>query len=182
MSAFENKRSVRFHKSASRRRGGGKVRIPRSLRDLQVERESLFWDFSSQRLFHLLDLLFGQRRQQFSFRAVIADAMSCDHEGQGSVHVLVDDHLASSQGGTPLGTLDLHDQVAKTYGVIPINGALVSLREDHFEVPVPAGYECRAALRCRNREVAVELGDVMLGKKLVGPFQRSDPVQAQLLG
>ncbi len=151
------------------------MQIPRSLRDLQVERESLFWDFSSQRLFHLLDLLFGQRRQQFSFRAVISDAMSCDHEGQGSVHVLVDDHLASSQGGTPLGTLDLHDQVAKTYGVISINGALVSLREDHFKVPVAAGYEWRVP-RCAagNREAAViELGDVMLGKKLVGSFQRS---------
>jgi hypothetical protein len=40
------------------------------VRDLQVERESLFWDFSSQRLFHGLDLFFCQWRQQFSFRAV----------------------------------------------------------------------------------------------------------------
>ena len=62
-------------------------------------------------------------------------------------------------------------RLPKTYGVISINGALVSLREDHFKVPVAAGYECRAALRCRNREAAVELGDVMLGKKLVGSFQ-----------
>ena len=60
------------------------MRIPRSLRDLQVERESLFLDFSSQRLFHGLDLFFGQRRQEFSFCAVISDAMSCDHERQGS--------------------------------------------------------------------------------------------------
>jgi hypothetical protein len=97
------------------------VRIPCSLRDLQVERESLFLDFSSQRLFHRLDLFFGQRRQQFSFRAVVADAMSCNHQRQGSVHVFVDDHLASSQGGTPLGTLDLHDQIAKAYCVISID-------------------------------------------------------------
>ena len=141
------------------------MRIPRSLRDLQVERESLFLDFSSQRLFHRLDLLFGQRRQQFSFRAVVPDAMSCNHQRQGSVHVFVDDHLASSQGGTPLGTLDLHNQVAKAYGVISIHGALVSLREDHLEVPVPAGYECRAPLRCRNRETLVELGDVVVVEK-----------------
>ena len=66
----------------SSRGGGGKVRIPRSVRDLQVERESLFWDFSSQRLFHGLDLFFRQRRQQFSFRAVMSDTMSCDQEGQ----------------------------------------------------------------------------------------------------
>src|ERR1035437_10749366 len=96
-----------FINSVSSRRGGGKVRIPRSLRDLQVERKSLFCDFCFQRLFHGLDLFFGQRRQEFSFCTVVSDAMSCDHERQGSVQVLMDDHLASSQGGAPLGTLDL---------------------------------------------------------------------------
>src|ERR1035437_10082643 len=102
-----------FINSASRRRGGGKVRIPGSVRDLQVGRESLFWDFSSQRLFHGLDLFFGQRRQEFSFRAVVSDAMSCDHEGQGSVQMLMDDHLASGQDMAPVGALELHHQVVK---------------------------------------------------------------------
>src|ERR1035437_6630431 len=124
--------------SSSRRRGGGKVRIPRSVRDLQVERESLLFDFSSQRLFHGLDLFLGERRQEFSLRAVVSDAMSCDHEGQGSVQMLMDDCLASGQGGAPLGTLNLNDQVVKAHRVIPINGALESLRKDHFQVPVPA--------------------------------------------
>src|ERR1017187_10875974 len=124
-----NKRS-----SSSRRRGGGKVRIPRSVRDLQVERESLFLDFSSQRLFHRLDLLLRQRRKQLSLRAVVSDPMSCDHEGQGSVQVLMDDHLASGQGMAPFGGLELHHQVVKAYRVIPINGALESLRKDHFQI------------------------------------------------
>src|SRR5277367_5510279 len=123
----------------SRSRGGGKVRIPRSLRDLQVDRESLSFDFSCQRLFHRLDLLFRQRRQRLSFRAVVSDPMSCDGEGQCLVQVLMDDYLASSQGGAPLGTLDLHDQVVKTDGVVLVNGALVSLCEDHLQVPVSAG-------------------------------------------
>src|SRR3569833_3982406 len=140
----------------SRSRGGGKVQIPRSMRDLQVERGSLLLDFSSQRLFHGLDLFLCQRRQQFSFRAVVSDTMSCDHEGQGSVHVLVDDHLASGQGMAPFGRFELHDYGAKTHRVISIHGALVSLREDHFEVPVPAGYERGAALRCPNGETPVE--------------------------
>ena len=139
-------------------------------------------DFSSQRLFHGLDLFFGQRRQQFSFRAVVADAMSCNHQRQGSVHVFVDDHLASSQGGTPFGTLDLHDQIAKTYGVISIDGALVSLREDHFEVPVAAGDEGSASLLRRDRKPAVELGDVVIVEKPVGLIQRADPAQSQFLG
>ena len=138
------------------------MRIPRIVRDLQVGRESLFLDFSSQRLFHRLNLFFGQRRQELSFRAVMTYAMSCDHEGQCSVQVLMDDHLASSQGGTPLGTLELHDQVVKAHRVIPINGALESLRKDHLQIPVPAGYKCRSSLRCRDCEAPVELGDVVL--------------------
>ena len=115
------------------------MRIPRGVRDLQVERESLLCDFSSQRLFHGLDLFFGQRRQQLSFRAVVTDAMSCDHECQGLVQVLMDDHLRSSQGGTPLGTLELHKYVVKAHRVVPIDGALVALRKDHLQVSVPAG-------------------------------------------
>ena len=115
------------------------MRIPRSVRDLQVERESLFLDFSSQRLFHRLDLLFSQRRQQLSFCAVMSDTVSSDHKGQGRVEVLMDDHLASSEGGAPFGALELHDQVAKAHGVIPVNRALESLRKNHFQIPVPAG-------------------------------------------
>src|ERR1017187_3386026 len=102
--------SSKIKSSSSCRSGGGKVRIPRSVRDLQVEGESLFLDFSSQRLFHGLDLFLRQRRQQLSFRAVVSDAMSCDHEGQGSVQVLMDDHLASSQGGAPFGALNRSEE------------------------------------------------------------------------
>src|ERR1700689_4984861 len=107
--------------------------------------------------------------------------MSCDHEGQSGIRVLMDDRFASSQCRAPLGTLDLHDQVVKAHRVIPINGALESLREDHFQVPVPTGYKRRSSLSCRNREATVELGDVVLIEKVVGRFQSSDPAQSQLL-
>ena len=69
------------------------MRIPRSVRDLQVERKSLFCDFSSQRLFHGLDLLFGQRRQELSFRAVMSDTVSCDGESKCLVQVLMDEAM-----------------------------------------------------------------------------------------
>ncbi len=58
-------------------------------------------DFSSQRLFHGLDLFLAQRRQQFSFRAVVSDAMSTDHEGQCHVQMLMDDRLASGASVDP---------------------------------------------------------------------------------
>ena len=115
------------------------MRIARSSRDLQVGWESLLFDFSTTRLFHGLDLVFAQRRKELSFRAVVSDAMSCNHEGQGGIQMLMDDGLASGQGGAPVGTLELHLQVAKANRVVPINSALVALREDHFQVPVPAG-------------------------------------------
>jgi hypothetical protein len=63
------------------------VRIPRSLRDLQVWRESRLFDFSTTRLFHGLGLLFGERRQELSLRAVVSDTVSSDCEGTPSVLV-----------------------------------------------------------------------------------------------
>jgi hypothetical protein len=109
------------------------------VRDLQVEGESLFLDFSSKRLFHGLDLFLGERRQELSLRAVVSDAVSCDGEGECLVQVLMDDHLASGQGMAPVGTLELHDEVMKAYGVVLVDCALESLRKDHFQIPVPAG-------------------------------------------
>ena len=53
--------------------------------------------------------------------------------------MLMDDRLAPGQGVAPVGALELHDQVVKAYGVVPINGALVALGEDHLQVPMPAG-------------------------------------------
>src|ERR1700685_2601647 len=94
----------------------------------------------------------------------------------------MDDRLASGQGMAPVGALQLHYQVMKAHGVIPIDSALVALREDHLQVPVPARYERRSTLGCGNCETPVELGDVVVVEKLVGPVQRSDPAQAQLLG
>src|SRR5208283_5067730 len=96
--------------------------------------------------------------------------------------MLMDDDFASGHGGAPLGTLDLHDQVVKTYGVIPVNCALESLRKDHFQIPVSAGYERGTSLRCRNRKTLIELSDVVIVEEAVGRFQRSDPAQSQLLG
>jgi hypothetical protein len=67
-------------------------------------------------------------------------------------------------------------------GVVLVNRALVSLREDLLQVPVSAGYKRRTSLCSRNGEAAVKLGNVVIVEKLVGPFQRSDPAQSQLLG
>ncbi|MGA7243731.1 MAG: hypothetical protein WBX19_11130 [Terracidiphilus sp.] len=125
---------------------------------------------SLQCLFHGLDLFYAQRRRELSFGAVVFDAMSCDHEGQGHVQVLMDDRIAPGQSMAPVRALALHDQVMKACGVVPIDGALESLLEHHFQIPVPAEYKFRFSLRCRGCEAPVELGDVVLIWKLVGPF------------
>ena len=157
------------------------MRIPRSVRDLQVGRESPLLDFSSQRLFHGLDLLFTQRREEFSFHAVVSDVMPCDHDGQGQVQVLMDDGLRSGQSMAPVSSLQLHDHVVKADRVIAIHGALVALREHQLQISVPAGHESGAALSCRNRKAAVELADVVIVQKLVGAFQGADLPQSELL-
>ena len=93
------------------------MRIPRGLRDLQARWESRCYDFSISRLFHGLDLLFSERRQELSLRAVVSDTVSSDGEGKCCVQVLMDDHLASGHGAAPFGRFDLHDQVVKAHGV-----------------------------------------------------------------
>src|SRR5271167_175956 len=70
-----------------------------------------------------------------------------------------------------------NDQVVKAHGVIPINCALESLRKDHFQIPVSAGYERGTSLRCRNRKTLIELSDVVIVEEAVGRFQCSDPSQ-----
>ena len=50
----------------------------------------------------------------------MSDTVSCDRQGQGSVQVLMDDDFASGHGGAPLGTLDLHDSMAQSNGLLRI--------------------------------------------------------------
>ena len=92
------------------------MRIPRCVRDLQVGWESRLFDFSTPHLFHGLDLLFRQRRQEFSLRAVMSDTVSSDGESKCLVQVLMDDHLASGHRAAPYGRLELHDEVVKAHG------------------------------------------------------------------
>lgn len=91
------------------------------------------------RLFHCLDLLFGERRQELSLRAVVSDTVSCDCEGKGCVQMLMDDDLASGHGGAPFGWLDLQDQAVQADGIIPVDGSFELLREDQIQVPARAG-------------------------------------------
>jgi len=88
--------------------------------------------------------------------------------------VLVDDHLRASQGGAPLGTLELHRDVVEAACIVPIDGALVSLREDQLQVPVPAGYTGRTALCCRDGKTPVELSYVLFAEKRARLVQLSD--------
>jgi len=130
------------------------------------------------RLFHGLDLLFRQRRQQLSLCAVVSDAMSCDSQRQCLVRMLMDDHFASGHRAAPPDRFDLHDQVLKSHRVIAVDSTFESLREDQIQVPVPAGQKRRTPLRCRNRKAAIEFGDVVIVEKMVSLLQSSDPAQS----
>ena len=106
MSAFRSTRDVRFWLTSSRR-GGGKVGIPRTLRDFQARRESRFDDFSCERLFHRPSRRHFRRRQDLALRRVSAQTMGTVGEAQGLIQVLMHYHLATCQGRSPAYPLNL---------------------------------------------------------------------------
>ena len=133
------------------------------MRDLQAGWKSRFLDFSIPRLFHRLGLLLGYRRQELSLRAVVSDAACSDRQCDGCIQMLVHDHFAAGHGASPVGRLDLQDQVVEADSVIPVDGAFEALREDQIKVSARAGHEGGTTLRRRNLKLAVEFGDIMLG-------------------
>src|SRR6201997_324799 len=118
----------------SRRRGCGKVGIPRCLRDFQARRQSRVFDFSALRLFHSrtrADFFFVQRH---SFRTVVPETLGAMGKGESSVEVLVYAHRAPSQGGAPTHRFNLQAQVLNAYRVVAVDRTLELQREDQVEI------------------------------------------------
>src|SRR5438309_7173163 len=95
----------------NRRRGGGKVGIPRTLRDFQARRESRRYDFSWERLFHGRSRRHFGRCQGRALRRVSSQTMRPVCQTQRSIQVLMHDHLATRQRGSPAHPLDLQAQI-----------------------------------------------------------------------
>src|SRR5215471_988746 len=94
-------------KLISRRRGGGKVGIRRSLRDFQARWESRLYDFSSERLFHgPLGEWFGGRQRR-ALRRISSRTMRSVSKAQVSIQMLMNHHLAAGQRRPPAHPLNL---------------------------------------------------------------------------
>src|SRR5579863_9516226 len=91
-----------------RRRGCGKVGIPRPLRDFQAQWEPCLW-VSTERLFHSLSpaipFLFAQPRP--SLRVVTAHDMRPVPNTPGFIQMFADRDRTSRQGSPPARRLDL---------------------------------------------------------------------------
>ena len=83
---------------------------------------------------------------------IAAETMRAVAETQGSVEMLMNDHAAARQSGSPLDPLDLQRQILKADGVIAVDGALELQRENPLQIPAAAGQESAAALRRRASE------------------------------
>src|ERR1700691_2167417 len=116
------------------RRGGGKVGIPRTLRDFQAWWESRLFDFSTMRLFHGLA---GRnfRIEHWNAALVVAtEGVRPIAEAQGSIQMLVHHHRAARQGASPAHRLDLQSQIFKTHRVVPVHCAFELQRKDALQV------------------------------------------------
>src|ERR1019366_758468 len=94
-----------------RRRGCGKVGIPRCVRDFQAERKSLPLGFSSQRLFYSLSpaIQFALAQTRPSLRVLTADDMRPIANTPALVQMLADRDRASGQSSPPARRFDLQN-------------------------------------------------------------------------
>src|SRR5579862_7043216 len=127
MSAFRSTRYVRFQLNSSRSRGGGKVGIPRTLRDFQARRESRLYDFSSERLFHRPARCRIGRLEGGTLRGISSQAMWSVGQAQSSIQVLMHHHRAARQRGSPARLLDLQAEILKAHRPSPTIGWLTTL-------------------------------------------------------
>src|SRR6267378_2795669 len=155
-----------------RRRGCGKVGIPRPLRDFQAQWEPCLW-VSTERLFHSLSpaipLLFAPPRP--SLRVVTAHDMRPVPNTPGFIQMFADRDRTSRQGSPPARRLDLEDFSSHHDRIIPVHHALLLHREHHVQILSPAGQKCAAPLQSRDLKPLIEFGHVLLPEKPVRLLQ-----------
>src|SRR5450759_4074447 len=139
----------------SRRRGGGKVGIPRTLRDFQARWESRFLDFSSARLFHGLAGRQFPMENRTAALVIATQAVGPIAEAQGPVQVLACNHGAARQRRSPAHGFDLQSQVLKADRVVPVHRALALQRKDARQVLAPD----RAQRQCPVAPMLLGSGD-----------------------
>src|ERR1017187_9854703 len=153
-----------------RRRGCGKVGIPRCVLDSQAERKSLPLGFSSQRLFHSLSpaIQFALAQTRPSLRVITADDMRPIANTPALVQMLADRDRASGQSSPPARRFDLQNLSSHYDGVIPVHHSLLLHREHHLEILSPAGHKGAPPLCSGDLKTPIELGRVFLPEKNVG--------------
>jgi hypothetical protein len=93
-------------------------------------------------------------------------------ETQGSIQVLVYQHLTTRQRRQPAHPLDLQAQILKAHRVIAVHAAFELQGENRFQVTIPAGHKSIAPLPGHKLKTAIELGDIVLPQKPVRRLKR----------
>src|SRR5580704_3588138 len=165
-----------------RRRGCGKVGIPRLLRDFQAQWKTCLW-FSTERLFHSLcpTIQFRFARPRPSLRVVTAHDVRPVPHAPGFIQMFAHRDGTSRQGSSPARRLNLKDCSSHHHGIVPVHHALLLHREHHLQILSPAGQKGRARLQGRHPKPSIELRHILFPQKLVRPLRRDDSPQPQLL-
>jgi len=165
-----------------RRRGCGKVGIPRPLRDFQAQWKPCLW-VSTERLFHSLSPAIPLRPAQPrpSFRVVTPYDVRPVTNAPQLIQVFAHRDRASRQRSPPARSLELEYCFSHHHRIIPVHHSLLLHREHHVQVLSPVGQKRAARVQGRNPKPPIELGHVVLPQELVRPLPCHNSMQAQLL-
>src|SRR6478735_4171869 len=95
--------------------------------------------------------------------------------------MFVDRHRAACQAVAKSRLLDLPTAAADCHRVVLLDDPLGLDTEDPVQIAPAGPPECRPFLRRRHAELAVELRDVPVPQKAIGPLDRFNSRQAKLL-
>ena len=166
---------------ARRRRGCGKVGIPRLLRDFQAEWESWLFDVSTPRFLHSPGALRFVVCQGRALGAVSAQPVRSVGEAESSVQLLMHSDAAPRQAAAPSHRFDLQTEILEADRVVPMHRAFELQRQDQIQIPAATLHKRVTRLRGPHLKTAVELSYVVLSQKNVRRVQSPDPSQPQLL-
>jgi hypothetical protein len=115
------------------------------LRDFQARWESLFFDFSTERLFNSF-FRRGSFHDRFALAGVASQPLRSVGDADGCVQVLMDGHSASCQCAAPTDFFNLQVEVLKVDRVVLVDRALAMDGKDQIQIAPPARNKGRAFL------------------------------------
>src|SRR3954449_580645 len=124
--------------------------------------------------------LLGRLRWKF-VRLILRDHIAAVADRHATVQMFVNDYGLSCQRVTPPSLLQLENAVGERDGIVVSHRPLMLCAEDPVQILAPNPYEGSALLSRWDRELPIELGNILVPKKVVGCGQVRDAAKSQFL-